>query len=333
MYVQKTFPAISALLLLLTPALAAAEPTRADKIREHFAAAERAARDMRLSEALEHFRQAWKLEKAHDTACNIGRFASRIGDKREAAEFLTRCQDMAPQTTDPAEKVRRADEQIELEAVKKDVGALRLEVSAPGAEVFVDGNPVGVSPLPDKLVFVEPGRRRLRAKRGAETAEVILDVVAGEVRVIPLQLRPAPGPVASPPKNEPAPLKVPPPMAAAQGGLRWELVAIGATGAAISFGAGVANLVASHRAQAEAGDLVEQIKKDSYSLCELRRSELCTTYWRAEADREDSQSKAIGLFITAGAIAAGTLVYMYFAPRQAPRSRTGVDVLSQTVRW
>src|SRR5688572_6081692 len=107
---------VAALLVLsLSPCVAlAGEAEETEAIVEaHLRAADKAAREMRLADALKHSLDAWKLEQAYDTACNIGRLYLRLGDKLRAAEFLSKCRELAPPPKG-SDEWRQAMEQEEL---------------------------------------------------------------------------------------------------------------------------------------------------------------------------------------------------------------------------
>jgi hypothetical protein len=111
------------------------------------------------------------------------------------------------------------------------VGTLYLGVNPTDAEVFVDGRSLG-APAPTHEVFLEAGRHTIRARlTGHADATVTLDVSAGKVQTLALELpRASEEPLA---RSAPAPsAPAPPAPSSLPGTLRTaSLVATGATAA------------------------------------------------------------------------------------------------------
>lgn len=270
----------------------------------------------------------------------------RAGEMREAAEFLTKCKEMAPPSAERAELARRAEEQRELESALRAVSALVIVVSAPGAEVLIDGEPVGVSPMPSR-VFVAPGARRLQAKRGDEVAEASIDAKAGEVRFVELTLAPpkkprgpAVAPVAAPslvPETEPLQIPLGLPASAPASGAEESITtflaiaAAGGFGATMGMGAGYTEV--ANRASDERARLWVEVQEHSYSLCDVQRSRVCNNYHEVDAEQERATVTAGVLFGTAGLIAASAVVYFIYshASSSPPSAQSGRNLLTPVV--
>ena len=65
-----------------------------------------------------------------------------------------------------------------LAAAKARVGQIDLTVDVAGAEISVDGQPRGVTPLAGPL-YVEPGKRTIEAKKGSQETSTQVEVAAG----------------------------------------------------------------------------------------------------------------------------------------------------------
>ena len=114
-------------------------------------------------------------------AANLGDCEMQIGQYREAAEHFTRCVSSSL-SSKPSLKERL---QQRFAQARARVGALKVKVSVPGAEVTVDGRAVGIAPLADE-VFVEPGAHTVTARLGEyETGRASVQVAQGASRRSP----------------------------------------------------------------------------------------------------------------------------------------------------
>jgi hypothetical protein len=114
----------------------------------------------RYADAEAAYIEAWKLKKSFDVAGNLGNLEADLKKWRPAAEYIAYAIREFPAGGKPGlrdELLRRLAE------AKAQVGALRVQVNRPGAEVYVDGVSVGVTPLPDE-VFVEPGNHLVEVR-------------------------------------------------------------------------------------------------------------------------------------------------------------------------
>jgi hypothetical protein len=156
-------------------------------------------------------RAAWQIEKTYDIAGNLGHVELTNGKPRDAAEHLRFSLEALPPSETSAQRDRvksRFDE------ARKLVAALRISVDAPGAEVSVDGVPVGIAPVAGE-VFVDPGDRVVTARlAGFDADPVIVAARAGAAYEVTLRHLPeAPTVAELPPRS--APGNAAPPAAAA----------------------------------------------------------------------------------------------------------------------
>ena len=96
----------------------------------------------------------------------------------------------------------------ELEEV---VGRAQINATKPDAELYVDGELVGRSPL-DENVYLEVGKHTIEARLGTNTAAKVIDVVAGSRHDVRLEFASAPTPApatATAVRPKPLPAKVP----------------------------------------------------------------------------------------------------------------------------
>ncbi|KYG03465.1 hypothetical protein BE21_51505 [Sorangium cellulosum] len=127
--------------------------------------------------------ESFQLEPTAAKAANLGAVELRAGKPRDAAEhlafFLREAQQIRPRDRDKAEGM--------LAEAKAKIGTVTVQVEA-GAEVLVDGHPVGTAPL-GRPVFVEPGSRRFEARKlGTASASQELQVQAGSAPEVQLTL-------------------------------------------------------------------------------------------------------------------------------------------------
>jgi hypothetical protein len=89
---------------------------------------------------------------------------------------------------DKLSDVERAEAEALLDAVKSFIAEIRVEVSQPAAQVFVDDELVGQSPLSAPL-RLDKGKRRLRVSKGgfADATEE-LELAGGEARAVSIVL-------------------------------------------------------------------------------------------------------------------------------------------------
>lgn len=190
-----------------TPALAAADDSsqnaEAERQRRYTELRKRgnkSVKEGRAAEAIEAWLEAYKLNPSHDLACAIGRTellgrASAV----EGARWLTRCASLAPipdpNAKDAALELAAQQEEIKLrDLARARVSVLRV-LTDNGAEVRVDGRPVGKAPLEEE-VFVKPGVYWVVVSLGSRSRSVEVRLSPGETRTVDLALPPEPRPPA-----------------------------------------------------------------------------------------------------------------------------------------
>jgi hypothetical protein len=139
----------------------------------------------RLEEARVFFLAALRLKKHWQIAGNLGSIEVSLGRNRDGAEHLDFALRTAGDSISAQDRQRMQDL---LDKARMAVGALSISVDAPGAEVFVDGKPVGKTPLAGP-VFVEPGARVIEARReGYAVQEARREIGAGALAQVTLNL-------------------------------------------------------------------------------------------------------------------------------------------------
>lgn len=239
---------------------------------------------------------------------------TQMESPREAAALLAPLLREGAATAD--EKTRA--EQL-LAIVRARVASVSLEVDRHGAEVAVDGTPVGLAPLPE-MIFVSPGRHVFTAKSAeGRTARQEIDLSAGQVagfmlRTVPLQgdiigydlasgnaAPPAPGTERSP-----------------------ALIVAGAAVGVAALGTGIVfHLLANGRASSAAdaqSAIVGQTKNSGACGSPTPAvAGLCAGLHGDLAARDHLSNIALGAYVIAGMAAAATIAYAFWPVTQEHR--------------
>jgi hypothetical protein len=178
-----------------------AQPTEeldpvANQARQLFLRGQQRYRAGDLREARDLFLAAFALDKRWSIALNLGQCELEMGLVRDAAEHLDFGLSQLPADQ---HEVDRGRAQVFLKKARARVGAVRVSVNVEGAEVFVDRELVGKSPL-RRTVYVEPGARTFEARiPQRQTATVRLDAKAGTLADVALAIPDAPVAAAAAP--------------------------------------------------------------------------------------------------------------------------------------
>lgn len=273
------------LALLFASASASAEPPRRGTREQTIQAANRAVAERRLADARELWRALWEAEQAPEAACNVGQLSSRMGELVTAQEYLAICVRLAP----------REDHQIELARVEARLGRLLVR-AAPDVTVRVDGQELepGV-----RETWVRPGDHHVEIERAGRRASAHVLVPAGERRQLTLELPPErPAPPARRPPRPPEP------------GPTWPIYA-GLAGAATAAVAGGTLLALAEDRGATAYRRAPQI--DPFNGCATPKPG-CDEVTETLEEYVTFRTVAIGAFIGAALLGAGTGVYWYLRP-------------------
>ncbi len=137
-----------------------------------------------LPAALEKFNAAYAVFPSPKILFNVGQANRELGRPVEAVKayegFLAGVPDAEPGLT--------ADAHRALAELQAQLGRVRIDCGLPGAELSLDGMPVGRSPL-SELLWTTPGHHQVAARhpRAIPVLED-LDVSAGEVHTVVLTL-------------------------------------------------------------------------------------------------------------------------------------------------
>lgn len=261
---------------------------------------------------------AWKLKPTYDLAANLGQVEYRLKKFRDAAEYLEFAVRTWPFSGKPAVKQLAVNR---LEDVKKLVAVLRVEVSVPGAAVFVDGRNIGTSPIEHDL-FVEPGPRTIEAKlAGYDDAKQVVNPNKGEPIKVELTLTSTRAGAAAPSRKET------PPAAPPQNQERsWvPVIALGAA-SVVGLGVGIGMTVASNSASSDASALEAAILKDGPGC---RNAPSTFTERCAELHRTGSRAGtfgdvALGSYVASGVLVLSAATYALWPRATAERSKAAL---------
>jgi hypothetical protein len=222
--------------------------------------------------------KSWNLQRHFQTAANLGEMELKVGQHREAAEHLAYFLEEAPPSVPDADRTRG---KAMLDQARASLGTLRV-ARPPGAEVYVDGQKIeDVSP--NHLILVEPGRRRVEARRpGYPSIAETREVRAGSVVEVSLT---APSMIERPHDDR------------GGGARRWVIVTgATATGLGAAMGAGFA--------------ILSEVKRhDRDATPCYRYAADCGPKNALERARGGFLTASLVSFLAAGAIGSGTLVY------------------------
>jgi hypothetical protein len=244
---------------------------------------------------------AWKLKQTHDIAGNLAQVELLLGKKRDAAEHIAFALGHFPPTV-PSD--RREGMKKVLDGLRKDLGALRIHVSAADAKVTVDGMPVGSAPLAGE-VFVEPGPHLVEATlAGYKPARVSADAGRGASQDVALELVKVPDPT-------PARRSVVP--GAVLGGVAGVALVTG-VGLFVGGRAKESSIRALHDGIVKAGHDCTMGAASYDSRCDDLTSQAATG--------TTLQKAGVGLMIGGGVAALGSLLY-FVVPTSGTAAKSG----------
>lgn len=166
-------------LALAAPALAASSAPGRDVTPEAkaageraFAAAVQAYREARYAEAIEQFKEAYRLLGDPAIVYNVGQAYEKLGDLSGALAAYRNYLYLAPQAKDRL-TVEAMVKNLEARLAEKGVAQVTVRSTPEGAAVAIDGKPVGTTPWTGELA---PGPHEAVLEGGGRRARRTLDV-------------------------------------------------------------------------------------------------------------------------------------------------------------
>jgi hypothetical protein len=164
------------LLCSARPAWAEEDATTTAAARERFKEGVGHFDQKQYEKARAAFLQAYALKKHPAVLLNLAQSELRSGHERDAARHFAVYLREATEAS-PAE---REAAQSGLAAAKAVLAEINVSTS-PDAEILIDGQSEGTSPLPGP-VYVEPGTHTIEAKKGSRVAKLTVTAKAGETK-------------------------------------------------------------------------------------------------------------------------------------------------------
>lgn len=156
----------------------ASEAADADvqEAREHFVGAVQLYHDGDLETALEEFNTSYRLNPLPQVLYNIAVVQRDLRRNAEAVETLRRYLEEGRDEPDR----RRAVARELLSELERELAEVRIDCAQQGAELFIDGEPTGQTPIGEPLTL-SPGSHELELRLdGYETHRQSLDLSGGQ---------------------------------------------------------------------------------------------------------------------------------------------------------
>ena len=284
----------------------------------HFLRGKALLKDGNIKGAYKEYKASWDLKRTYDIAANLGNVEYELGMPRDAAEHLAFSLRNAAVSVAPdrLEKIKQV-----LDQAKALVGAVFVKVNVDGAEILIDGESVGRSPIAEEL-YVDPGTRTFEAKlAGHDGAKHKVDVERAGSQTVTLTLKaitvaPVGTGSASAAPSASAP-RITPPIP------KKSLVPVGVgAGVAIAgLGLGLTSVLLSNAKSNQAKDILQDLRArnpDNTSVCYQGGPIACARLDSAYVAAGSFRNLAILSFATAGVATLATVTYLLIPPAKGP---------------
>jgi hypothetical protein len=303
------------------------------------------------------FLQAYALKKHPAVLLNLAQSELRSGHEADAAKHFA--QYMRENKEASAAERQEADKG--LTESKKTVGEIRVTVGADSADVYVDGNLEGRSPLAGPL-YLKPGSHNLEARKDGKSATATVTALAGQSGSVELSFDggqsgvapipgpgpstgPGPGPATGPVVGGgPGPGNGPPGVEPDHGSnkpsfIEWagdnKLAWVGGGLAVLGLAGGIGFAVTSKTSYNDAESIRQEILKVANDNAVanpcgpppaqkngVNFKTACEKYQQRVDDGDSQKSWATVSFVVAGVAVAGTVVY-YFVDTGSNKASIG----------
>jgi hypothetical protein len=313
--------ALAAMGALLQPATAAAAPDDSTP-QGQYRKAHEAITAKNWEEARRLLLDLWSQSRTYDVGSSLVFVEYQLQHYARAATFAAYAIQNAPPIERPEEidRLRKA-----LEELKQRVGSVQVIVNRPGADVLVDGENVGTSPLSGEL-YLDVGPHQLEARLpGGVPVSARVDALAGEEYRVELNVPPSAGEaaIAASPTSPSSAIDSAPQPAEPKRNYTPAIVAASVGGVALI--GGVVSLIVSENQRADARDALSDLS--GLNPCgqgvDAERADRCDEI----ADQADGAEtfRALGFVGLGTAIAAGAVTYVLWP--SSKRERVGTTVV------
>ena len=184
--------AATAPVLVSSPARAA-DDAMIQMARERFQEGVKYYDEKQYEKARAAFLQAYALKRHPAVLLNLAQSELRSGHEADAAKhFVTYLREHKE-----ASALERQEAEKGLAAAKAKVGEITLNVDTDGAEIYVDGQPEGRSPLAGPI-YLEPGQHSIEARREGKVGTANVTAKAGVAAAATVSLGAGGGPAVGP---------------------------------------------------------------------------------------------------------------------------------------
>ncbi len=279
--------------------------------------------------AFEAYRAAWSLKQTFDIACNLGRTEVELSLSRDAAEHLDYC--LRTFSVSARGDVRDANRRFRdlFLRVRREVGALTVDVRPSGAEITVDGASYGVAPIGHDI-FLTPGQHLVRARlAGFENEERSITAEAGASIGVTFTLTAAR--LAAPPsrdvpsKASPRAHNAPAPTPRPQHAIEPRTITVlaGAGASLIALGVGVGFALDAGSARSDASRLGAAANQPGAGSCPPGFSNGDCDALHTAVDREKRSRNVADVALTTGALLGGATLAAWLLIPDITRTEVG----------
>lgn len=310
----------------------ASPPNAGTPSQTEYRAAEKAIAQKDWDTAQAILLRLWNQSHTYDVAGSLGQVEYFRRNYARSARYIAYALANVPPKEDPAliQRLHAA-----LDELRPHVGVAHIVVDQPGADLSINGEAIGVSPLASS-VFVEPGTCNVEARLGADrVATKVLIVSAGGAYDVNLRVPP---PVAETPVSSASPLTTPPhdagpitPDARPHRASKSVIpIYVGAGVTAVGLGMAIGFGVAAKDAEEDANKYRTLIGPGGCASGTTSPSTCKAANDAYDRQRRDAVVTDVGIGISvAGAVA--TLAYMLFWPSPPSKAETSTAGLQPVI--
>jgi hypothetical protein len=271
----------------------------------------------------------WRRGRTYDVAASLGQVEYWLQNYGAGARYIVFALEHLPPGED-SDTVRRLH--AGLAELKKHVGAIKVAFDEAGAEIRVDSELVGISPLSSEI-YVDPGTHRVEARSpGQPAVEAKIDTAIGETYALELrteatrpnaQAAPSAGAGPAPDLTASAPIATPP--AAPR---ERSLVPVFVTGglALAGVGAGTALTLMAESDSAKIQDLRGEVGP---SGCRNAPSAECAELRDTAQRRDLERNLSYAAFAFGGAALATGALYLLFPKARYENAEVSIGLDSK----